>query len=316
MDCTYLDHAEHIWYPAGPQHLHRFSGTADLATWDIEDIVKEGHSTHTCPYHASRDLLAEGAGLVLCTYSQLFDPPVRSANGLDELLEGAVVVVDEAHNLMTEGRQCASLEMSEAELLSLMRDVRQMREVLSAKPEKELQVRLLLWLRPGERTVGQTLGTREGCFFGTRPPCSGVKPSGPGRPLKRAGGGTGGWKANSVAVLAVAKQLESIGARTRSIGAELYQRVPKRQPQTRGASVAGLSPGGKRRPEGVTFNVSLYSRPQGGPCRSLGQQWPNMTESRGPFTSDSAVNHSSMPRSSGLHGTEYMNAACGSASSL
>ena len=51
---------------------------------------------HIGPYHASRDLLNEGASLIFLTYSQLFDPPVRSANGLDALLSGAVVVIDEA----------------------------------------------------------------------------------------------------------------------------------------------------------------------------------------------------------------------------
>ena len=50
---------------------------------------------HVCPYHASRDVLQEGAALIFVTYSQLLDPPVRSANGLDDLLKGAVVVFDE-----------------------------------------------------------------------------------------------------------------------------------------------------------------------------------------------------------------------------
>ena len=49
-----------------------------------------------CPYHASRDVLNEGAALVFVTYSQLLDPPIRSANGLDDLLKGAVLVFDEA----------------------------------------------------------------------------------------------------------------------------------------------------------------------------------------------------------------------------
>lgn len=40
-------------------------------------------------------MLQEGAALVFVTYSQLLDPPVRSANGLDELLSNAVVVFDE-----------------------------------------------------------------------------------------------------------------------------------------------------------------------------------------------------------------------------
>ena len=50
---------------------------------------------HVCPYHASRDVLQEGAALIFVTYSQLLDPPVCSANGLDDLLKGAVVVFDE-----------------------------------------------------------------------------------------------------------------------------------------------------------------------------------------------------------------------------
>ena len=55
---------------------------------------------HVCPYHASRDVLNEGAALVFVTYSQLVDPPVRSANGLDDLLQGAVLVFDEVlHHL-------------------------------------------------------------------------------------------------------------------------------------------------------------------------------------------------------------------------
>lgn len=40
-------------------------------------------------------MLNEGAALVFVTYSQLLDPPVRSANGLDDLMKGAVLVFDE-----------------------------------------------------------------------------------------------------------------------------------------------------------------------------------------------------------------------------
>lgn len=52
-----------------------------------------------CPYHASRDVLNEGAALVFVTYSQLLDPPVRSANGLDDLMKGAVLIFDEVQPL-------------------------------------------------------------------------------------------------------------------------------------------------------------------------------------------------------------------------
>ena len=58
-----------------------------------------GCCRHVCPYHASRDVLNEGAALVFVTYSQLLDPPVRSANGLDDLLKGAVLVFDEVQQV-------------------------------------------------------------------------------------------------------------------------------------------------------------------------------------------------------------------------
>ena len=57
--------------------------------------VLSWYCRHVCPYHASRDVLNEGAALVFLTYSQLLDPPVRSANGLDDLIKGAVLVFDE-----------------------------------------------------------------------------------------------------------------------------------------------------------------------------------------------------------------------------
>ncbi len=60
-----------------------------------------GVCRHTCPYHASRDVLTEGAALIFVTYSQLLDPPVRSANGLDDLLPGAAVIFDEVSAFLT-----------------------------------------------------------------------------------------------------------------------------------------------------------------------------------------------------------------------
>ena len=72
---------------------------------------------HVCPYHASRDVLNEGAALVFVTYSQLLDPPVRSANGLDDLLQGAVLVFDEVlHHLF--GQQNTEQSLPPCRLLS------------------------------------------------------------------------------------------------------------------------------------------------------------------------------------------------------
>jgi RNA polymerase subunit RPABC4/transcription elongation factor Spt4 len=52
-----------------------------MAVADIEELVKEGDQTHTCPFHTAQDLVAEGAGLVFLTYPQLFEPSVRSSGG-------------------------------------------------------------------------------------------------------------------------------------------------------------------------------------------------------------------------------------------
>jgi Rad3-related DNA helicase len=62
-----------------------------------------------CPYHTSRDLLPEGAGLVLVTYQQLLNPTIRAANGLNLLLDKAIVVWDEAHNVPNAAREAATL---------------------------------------------------------------------------------------------------------------------------------------------------------------------------------------------------------------
>ncbi|DBA96498.1 TPA: hypothetical protein ACH3X1_015378 [Trebouxia sp. C0004] len=123
MDCSYLENAEASWYPQGPEHLAAYKPGGRLETFDIEELVAEGRAGHVCPYHASRDVLNEGAALVFVTYSQLLDPPVRSANGLDDLLQGAVLVFDEAHNIAAECRAAATLQMSTDDLQALALDL-------------------------------------------------------------------------------------------------------------------------------------------------------------------------------------------------
>jgi len=81
---------------------------------DIEDLVAEGRDHGGCPYFAAKEL-ATSADLVLCPYNYVVDPNVRLAMGLD--LEGAVVIIDEAHNIeqtaMEAGSFGASLEALE-----------------------------------------------------------------------------------------------------------------------------------------------------------------------------------------------------------
>eukprot|EP00434_Breviolum_minutum_P001126 symbB.v1.2.000984.t1/scaffold43.1/size391093/13 len=54
------------------------------------------------------DLTGEGAALVLCTYPQILDPCVRESSNFEQVLENAIVVIDEAHNLPQVARDSAS----------------------------------------------------------------------------------------------------------------------------------------------------------------------------------------------------------------
>eukprot|EP00055_Hartaetosiga_balthica_P011652 m.53750 g.53750 ORF g.53750 m.53750 type:complete len:907 (-) comp7683_c1_seq1:416-3136(-) len=64
---------------------------------DIEDVVTECEKKQSCAYYSSRSAVPL-AQLVLVPYNLLLHKPTRESVGLD--LEGNVVVIDEAHNLM------------------------------------------------------------------------------------------------------------------------------------------------------------------------------------------------------------------------
>ncbi|CAG9461204.1 unnamed protein product [Pedinophyceae sp. YPF-701] len=75
---------------------------------DVEELAGVGELTGGCPYFAARSM-AEDAEVVLCPYQYLIDPLVRGAMNVD--LEGAVVIVDEAHNIENACMEAASVEV-------------------------------------------------------------------------------------------------------------------------------------------------------------------------------------------------------------
>lgn len=64
---------------------------------DIEDLVTAGRKGRACPYYASR-AAADDAEIVLLPYQLLFHKNTRLQSGVD--IRDAVIIVDEAHNLM------------------------------------------------------------------------------------------------------------------------------------------------------------------------------------------------------------------------
>ncbi|KAJ4444071.1 hypothetical protein ANN_05860, partial [Periplaneta americana] len=87
--------------------------------WDIEDLVREGQRIHTCPYFAARELVAT-ADIVFCPYNYLIDPRIRKSMSLD--LNGAIVLLDEAHNIEDACREAGSYSVMFDELYQAMKD--------------------------------------------------------------------------------------------------------------------------------------------------------------------------------------------------
>jgi Rad3-related DNA helicase len=120
---------------AGADGLAKALRAPGITTFDIEDtallalglhsdfVQKRGGgaiaaasahaSSRGCPYFAARMLMTD-ASLVLLPYTYLVDPFIRKSMKID--LEGAIVVIDEAHNIEDACRDAASGEWSLSEL--------------------------------------------------------------------------------------------------------------------------------------------------------------------------------------------------------
>lgn len=86
---------------------------AALATVpDIEDLHRLGTTHKICPYYASRTALP-AAEVVTLPYPLLLQKSAREALGIK--LEGNIVVIDEAHNIMdaVSGVHAAEIRLSE-----------------------------------------------------------------------------------------------------------------------------------------------------------------------------------------------------------
>jgi chromosome transmission fidelity protein 1 len=76
---------------------HQFRDSALATIPDIEDLHHLGKSLSICPYYASRVALP-GAEIITLPYPLLLQQSAREALGIK--LEGNVVIIDEAHNIL------------------------------------------------------------------------------------------------------------------------------------------------------------------------------------------------------------------------
>ncbi|KAH6844784.1 helicase C-terminal domain-containing protein [Chaetomium sp. MPI-CAGE-AT-0009] len=124
--CPYMPNAENL------KQAHDFRDTALATIPDIEDLHRAGKELQVCPYYASRTAIP-GAEVVTLPYPLLLQKSARDALGIK--LEGNVVIIDEAHNVMDAVANVYAAEIR----LSELRRARQMLSIYVKRFGKKLK---------------------------------------------------------------------------------------------------------------------------------------------------------------------------------
>ncbi|KAK3319579.1 helicase C-terminal domain-containing protein [Cercophora scortea] len=124
--CSFMPNAENL------KQTHQFRDTVLARLPDIEDMHRIGKQLQVCPYYASRTAIP-GAEVITLPYPLLLQKSAREALGIK--LEGNVVIIDEAHNIMDAVANVYAAEIR----LSELRRARQMLGVYVRRFGKKLK---------------------------------------------------------------------------------------------------------------------------------------------------------------------------------
>lgn len=94
---------------------------------DIEDLVTIGNKCRACPYYLARDL-AQQADVIFMPYNYLLDARILKNFQLD--LTGAVIILDEAHNVEKVCEDSASILFASSDITSCIQDITHLMKVL------------------------------------------------------------------------------------------------------------------------------------------------------------------------------------------
>ena len=114
------------------KQTHEFRDTVLATLPDIEDMHRIGKEAQVCPYYASRTAIP-GAEVITLPYPLLLQKSAREALGIK--LEGNVVIIDEAHNVMDAVANVHAAEIR----LSELRRARQMLGIYVKRFGKKLK---------------------------------------------------------------------------------------------------------------------------------------------------------------------------------
>ncbi|XP_022638315.1 Fanconi anemia group J protein homolog isoform X2 [Vigna radiata var. radiata] len=112
---------------------------------DIEDLVKVGQLVKGCSYYAARSM-SDDAQLVFCPYNYIINPVIRAAMDVD--IKGAIVILDEAHNIEDIARDAGSVDIEEDVLDKLQMELQQLCSINTAiyQPLYEMTQGLTSWM--------------------------------------------------------------------------------------------------------------------------------------------------------------------------
>ncbi|KAK4377998.1 hypothetical protein RND71_004294 [Anisodus tanguticus] len=119
---------------------------------DIEDLVKVGQIVKGCSYFAARSM-ADDAELVFCPYSYIINPVVRRA--MEVVITGAIIILDEAHNIEDICRDAGSVDVEEDILLQLQMELEQLSQsdTMTYQPLVEMTQDILNWIDRKKNTL-------------------------------------------------------------------------------------------------------------------------------------------------------------------
>jgi chromosome transmission fidelity protein 1 len=124
--CPFMPSADNL------KQTHEFRDTVLATIPDIEDLHRVGKELQVCPYYASRTAIPS-AEVITLPYPLLLQKSARDALGIK--LEGNIVIIDEAHNIMDAVANVYAAEIR----LSELRRARDMMHTYMRRFEKKLK---------------------------------------------------------------------------------------------------------------------------------------------------------------------------------
>eukprot|EP00201_Polytomella_parva_P002242 CAMPEP_0175081000 /NCGR_PEP_ID=MMETSP0052_2-20121109/25867_1 /TAXON_ID=51329 ORGANISM="Polytomella parva, Strain SAG 63-3" /NCGR_SAMPLE_ID=MMETSP0052_2 /ASSEMBLY_ACC=CAM_ASM_000194 /LENGTH=215 /DNA_ID=CAMNT_0016351857 /DNA_START=1 /DNA_END=646 /DNA_ORIENTATION=- len=133
--CPFLDDASTV-------DVYGFGDAVLSAPMDLEDLARTGRTHGVCPYFGAKMALPYAVDVVVAPYSAVLSEESRTALGVD--VQGAVLVVDEAHNLEDAIIGSQQAEVTQSLLIAAVRQMNgyldRFRSLLSFRNARKIQI--------------------------------------------------------------------------------------------------------------------------------------------------------------------------------